>query len=310
MKLFSGTSNPSLTKKVSDLLKIPLSKTEVKNFDNSEVRVRILDDVTDQACVIIQTTSNPTNSSLMELFFYCDGLKRGEAKKIIGVIPYFGYARQNIQHREGEAVSVNVVIRFLETVGFDEICAFDIHDEGTGGIFSIPFHNLSALPSLATSVKDYLTKRKVHKENIVVASPDQGGVERARIFGEAFFGNDNFSLVVVEKKRDLENIHKSHTVDLHGEVLGKTVILVDDIVTSGGTLLNAASLCLKKGAKSVLAVIVHPDFSKKAPKKIQQSALQAFFTTDTINLDPSKKFDKLKVVSIAPLIAGELKELK
>lgn len=308
--LYSGTSSTALSKKVADLLQIPLGKSEIKVFDNSEVRVRTLGNTRDKTAIILQTTSNPTNSSLMELFFMCDALKRGEAKKIIGVIPYFGYARQNIQHRPGEAVSVNVIIKFLETVGFDEIFTFDLHDEATAGVFSIPFKNLTALPTLARSVKSYLQKNKVKTTDVSIASPDQGGVERGRVFGKAFYGTDDFPLVVVEKKRDLEHIHQSHAVDLYGEVSGKTVVLVDDIVTSGGTLLNAAKLCLKKGAREVIAAIVHPDFSEKAPKRMEKSVFSAFFTTDSIDLRPEREFNKLQTVSIAPVIAEELKKQK
>ncbi len=308
--LYGGTSSTLLAKKVAKLLETRLGRSEIKVFDNSEVRVRVLGDLQNKTVAIIQTTSNPTNSSLMELFFTCDALKRGNAKKIVGVIPYFGYARQNIQHRPGEAVSVNLVVRFLETAGFDEVFTFDLHDEATAGVFTIPFKNLSALPLLAESIRNHLGEGKTSKEHVAIASPDQGGVERGRLFGKAFFDDEDFPLVIVEKKRDLNLIHQSKIVDMYGEVKGKTVILVDDIVTSGGTLLNAAKLCLRKGAKNVIAAIVHPDFSEKAPKRIQNSSLSAFFTTDTIDPLPSRRFKKLKVVSIAPLIAEELGRVK
>src|SRR3989344_7580429 len=132
MKLFSGSSNPQLTKKVADILKIPVSLSETITFANSEIRVRILEEVTDEICIVIQSTDNPTDTHLMELFFFADALKRQNAKKIAAMIPYFGYARQDIQHRPGEAVSANVIVRFIEAIGIAEVLTFDIHDEATG----------------------------------------------------------------------------------------------------------------------------------------------------------------------------------
>lgn len=306
IKLFSGTNNQKLSTKVASSLNVPLAKTEVVRFEDSEVRVRVLENVKEEVAVIIQSASAPTDTSFMELFFLCDALKRSEAKKIIGVLPYFGYARQNIQHREGEDVSVNVIIKFLETVGFSEIVAFDLHDEATAGIFSIPFKHLTALPLLAEEVKKYLKA----PDEVLVVSPDQGGVERARIFSLAFFAKKDIPIGIVEKKRDLKKPHESQALELFGDVKNKTVVLVDDIITSGGTLLNAAELCLKNGAKKVLAAVVHHDFSQKAPKRIQESKIEKFFTTDTIELKDNQKFPKLQEISVAPLLVKEIKEIK
>src|SRR3989338_8496062 len=151
MKLFSGSSNPNLSKKVAQLLDIPLAQSELVTFANSEIRVRIIDDVSDEICVVIQSTDNPTDTHLMELFFFCDALKRQNAKKIVAMIPYFGYARQDIQHRPGEVVSANVIVRFIEAIGIAEVLTFDIHDEATGGVFDIPFKNLTTMDMLASS---------------------------------------------------------------------------------------------------------------------------------------------------------------
>lgn len=308
-KLFSGTANPPLSDKVAQLLKLKISKSEVIRFANSEVRVRIEEDVKNQTCVVIQPTSNPTDANLMELFLFCDALRREEAKKVIGFIPYFGYARQDLQHRPGECVSANVVIHFFESIGFYKIYTVDLHDEATAGVFAIPFKNLSALPILAQNVKKYIGAGSSRPDSIAIVSPDQGGIERARQFGEYFFNHPDFSLAVIEKKRNLEQIHKSKALDLYGDVKGKTAILVDDMVISGSTLVPAADLCLKNGAKKVLAAIVHHDFSQKAHHIIQNTPLEKFFTTDSIKLNPEQKFAKLEEVSIAPLIADELKTI-
>ena len=186
MILFSGTSHPKLSKEVAQLLKIKLGKTEIIRFDNSEVRVRILENVENEPVAIIQPTSNPTNHSLMQLFFFCDALKRGGAKDITAIIPYFGYARQNIQHRPGEAVSAHVVIDMLEHLGFSRVVTFDLHDEGLMGVFSVPFVHLTGLTAMAQQIrKDH---NDISKETIAIVSPDQGGIERARTFGKALFG--------------------------------------------------------------------------------------------------------------------------
>ena len=246
LKLFSGTAHPKLTQEVASLLHIPVSKSEVVRFVNSEVRVRIIDSVKNKICVVIQPTSNPTDSNLLELFLFCDCLRRLEAKKVIGFIPYFGYARQDIQHRTGECVSVNVVIRFLEEIGFFKIYTIDLHNLATEGVFSIPFRNISAMQLLAQNIKKYLLKNKIiiNIDNIAIVSPDQGGIERARKFGKYLFNNDSFPLVVIEKKRDLEHVHQSKTLDLYGDVTAKVAILVDDMVISGSTLVPAAEICL------------------------------------------------------------------
>ncbi len=305
MVLFSGTTHPKLSKEVAKLLHLPLGKTEVVRFDNSEARVRILEDVRDKKVAIIQPTSNPTNHSLMQLFFFCDALKREGAKDITAVIPYFGYARQNIQHRPGEAVSAHVVIDLLEHLGFTRIITFDIHDEGLMGVFSVPFTHLSGLSAMA---KQFLIDHPdATPENTAVVSPDQGGIERARAFGDALFGKKTYDLVIVEKKRDQDRIHQSTALDIFGDVKSKNAILVDDIITSGGTIVHAADLCLDRGAKNVYAAITHHDFSIKAPGRIAESRLKAFYTTNTIPLKPSQKFAQLKEVSIASEIAEALR---
>ncbi len=304
MLVFSGTANQMLAEEVVKIVKLRISKAEVIRFNNSEVRVRICESVKDKETAVIQSTSNPADTNLMELFFFCDALKRSGARKVTGIIPYFGYARQNIQHRPGEDVSANVIIRFLETIGFDEIITIDLHDQATEGVFSIPLKALTAVPQLAKAAKQYLASTVAEK--IVVVSPDQGGIERARRFAEEFFGKAT-DIIIIEKKRNLDQIHEIKDLQLYGEVKGKTVILVDDIITSGGTLIQAGELCLAKGAKNVIAAVTHHDLSEKAPDKIQKSVIEKLFTTNTILLRKDQEFPKLVEVSIAPVIAKEFK---
>lgn len=304
MKLFAGSASEGLAKKVAQILRMELSKAEITRFANSEIKVRIKEEIRNETCVVIQSTSNPTDTHLMELFFFCDALKRQEAKKIIAVLPYFGYARQNIQHLPGESVSANVIIRFLETIGFFKVYTIDLHDEATEGVFSIPFKNLTALPLLAMALKkDYQNQLS----NIAVVSPDQGGIERARKFSLYLF-NKEVELTVIEKKRNLEKIHQSQTVNLYGNVKGKIAVIVDDILTSGKTLINAASLCMARGAKKTVAVVVHPDLAINVLPLLENSVLEKIYFTDTINFNKDILSKKFKVVSVAPLIAKELEK--
>jgi len=307
IKLFSGSANPELSLEVSKLLKLPLAKVEITRFGNSETKITIQDDVKNNQCVIIQPTSNPTDSHIMELLLFCDALRREEAKKVIAYIPYFGYAKQDLQHRPGECVSVNVVIRMLESIGFYKVYAIDIHDEATAGAFSIPFKNLSAFPLLAKYLQKYFIDKKVDLNDIVLVSPDQGAVEKVRNFGEVFYRTSKFSVVVIEKKRDLDIVHESIPLDLYGKVDGKVAVIVDDMVVSGSTILPAVNLCLTRGAKNVYAAAVHHDFTCDAPKRLEQSKLKKFFSTNTIALKPEQKFSKLEEISAAHLIAEELR---
>ncbi len=311
LKIFSGTSNPELSKKVAEKAETSLAKVEVTRFKNSEVRVRVEEDVQHDTCVIVQSTSNPTDTNLTELYLMCDALRREEARRVIGVLPYFGYARQDIQHRPGECVSANVVIRFMEAIGFHKIYTVNLHDEATEGVFSIPFKNLSALPLLAKEIKQYLSSqgKGVTTEEVAIVSPDQGGIERARKFGETFFETEKFELAVTEKKRNLDQIHESRALDLYGDVKGKVAIIVDDVATSGSTLINAAEFCKQNGATAVIAAIVHRDFAPDTAERIQNSMIEVFFTTDTIALKKEYEFAKMKTVSVASLIADELKNL-
>jgi ribose-phosphate pyrophosphokinase len=310
LKLFSGTANPKLSEEVSKLLGVPLSKAEVTRFGNSEVKVTIQEEVVNDVCIVIQPTSHPTDSHFMELCFFCDALKRQEARRVIAVVPYFGYAKQNIQHRDGECVSVNVVIRMLESIGFHKVYTFDLHDEATAGVFTIPFRNMTAFDLLATNLATFCESQGIKKEDVALVSPDQGAVEKVRKFGTVFYGSPNFSEVVIEKQRDQNVAHKAAPLDLYGNVQGKVAVIVDDMIVSGSTVVPAVDLCLERGASKVLVVAVHPDFTKDAPERLQSTRFEKLFTTNTIALEDDQRFDKLQVVSIASLIAEELQRFK
>lgn len=308
MKLFSGTAHPVLAEELSKLLQLPLAKAEVIRFGNSEVKVTIQEDVQGEDCIIVQPTANPTDTNLMELLLFCDALKREEAKKITAIIPYFGYARQNAQHRTGESISMQVVIKMLQAVEVDEIFVCTLHEEASAGMFPMSFHNLNGLNALVKPVADFIHADA--SSNIVAVTPDQEGVERARIFADelqALTGVTGINVAVTEKRRDLNNAHHSEALDLHGEVKDATCIIVDDIITSGGTVINSAKLCLERGAKQVICAITHSDFAPDSPEKLQNSPIAKFFTTNTISLKEEHIFPKLEVISVASLIAEKMK---
>ena len=260
-----------------------------------------------EICVVIQPTANPTDTNLMELLFFCDALRRAESRKVIGVLPYFGYGRQDVAHSQGECVSVNVVIRFLETIGFAKIYTVNLHNKATEGAFTIPFKNISAFNTLALGTKKLFPN--LTQDNAIVVAPDHGGIRGAREFGEAFFGTEQIQVATCEKKRDYNKIHKSSVLDLHGDVAGKTAILVDDVVSSGGTLMKASELCKARGATRVLAVCVHHDFSPGVASAFQNSSIEMVISSNSIDLPEKDVFPKLHEVSLAGLIADEIRYL-
>ena len=310
LKLFSGSANLHLSKEVAKLLNTPLAEAEIVRFGNSEVKVTVQEDVQDDYCVIIQATSNPTDTHIMEMALFCDALRRQEAQKVMGIIPYFGYAKQDIQHRPGECVSVNVVIKLFETIGFNKLITLDLHDEGSAGIFTIPFKNASAFPLLAHKIADFFKNKKINLNKVALVSPDQGAVEKVRKFGIEFYGTEKFNEVVIEKKRDQNVMHKAEPYDLYGDIKGKIAIIVDDMVVSGSTMIPAINLCLARGATEVYAAAVHHDFTEGAAERLQNSKLIKFFTTNTIAFKPGDEFAKMIEYSVAPVIAEELQTLK
>lgn len=303
--VFGGTSSPHLSGQFALLNGWTLGKSKVTRFANSEIKVAIEQDVHDIDCYVVMSTSNPTDTHIIELAFTIDALRRSGAGEITCVVPYFGYARQNIQHLPGECVSAHVIINLLESLKVNKVIVVELHDEGTAGVFSIPFTSLSALPYLANFVYDDLKLSEALESTYAVASPDQGGIERARKFADVFYKSlKGFELITVEKKRNLANIHDSKAVELYGNVQGKDVILVDDIATSGGTIMHAADLCIEKGATAVYAVVVHPDFGIGIPAKIQASKLSTFYTTNSIEktIEDLTKYPKIKVVNVSSIL--------
>lgn len=296
--IFAGNSNPDFAKKIVTELRMELGKVEIIRFADSECRVRVEEEVEGKTVFIIQSLSNPVDENLMEFLLMGDAVKRGEPRKLIAVIPYHGYARQDRIHRPGECLSAQVVAKLIETVGFDKLITVELHNEAILGFFKIPVVHVYGLNIFQKLVKDL-------KEDVVIITPDAGALKRAQKFAESL----DLPLALIEKKRDLDNPHKLLSMRVVGDVANKTAIIVDDVIVTGGTLMNAAYLLKDKGAKKVVAAATHADFVGGADKILQESPIDAIWVTDTVSIPPVKTFAKLNVSSISQLISSEIKKM-
>lgn len=270
-----------------------MSKLEIHVFPDGEKRVRILDKVVGEDCVVVQPTSMPADENYMELFFIIDALKRSGAGKITAVIPYLGYQRQDHIFRDGEAVSLEVVVETLQSTGVSKIITFDLHSIKIPELFKIQLIHLSALPLFAQNLQ---------KDDSILVSPDMGGIRRIK---EVSGMKGGMPFAVVDKDRDLAT-GEVEAVDLEGNVKGKTAIIIDDMISTGKTIVEASKLLIEKGAKKVLVFATHPVFSEDASKVLQNSPVEKVIVCDTIDIPPEKKFKKLEVISVARLIAKNL----
>lgn len=300
MKVFSGSSNKPLAEKIAKELKNgKLSPLEIHIFPDGEKRVRVLEKVVDKECVIVQPTSTPTDQNYMELFFIVDAIRRSGAKAVTAVIPYLGYQRQDHIFRDGEAVSLEVVIRTLEAVGMDKLILLDLHSIRIPELFHIPVCHLSALPLFAEKIK----KNGWTNSNTGLVSPDMGGVRRIKLLSEMLSGMPYAAIV---KNRNLATGETSAD-EIEGK-LKKRALIVDDMISSGSTIITAVNLLLQKGVEEIYVFATHPVFSDAAPEVLQKSVAQKVFVTDTIEVLKKKQFPKLEILSIAKMIANELKK--
>jgi ribose-phosphate pyrophosphokinase len=296
MKLFSGSSHKALTESIGQVLGTSVSPIEMFIFPDGERRIRILEPVVDEECVIVQPTSSPADMNYMELFFIANALKRGGAKSITAVVPYLGYQRQDHLFREGEAVSLEVIINTLESVGIDRVVTVDLHSVRIEQAFSLELFHVSALYLFSQLITD-----KGWTSDTVLVSPDKGGARRVKLLSESL---DNLPYAVVEKTRDLAT-GAIATLSIEGPI-AKRAIIVDDMISSGATVMKAAELLKQKGVEEVVVFATHGIFASGASRDIQASAVDTVFVTDTVLLPEVKKFDKLEILSVAALLAGEL----
>ena len=292
MKIVSGNSNRPLAEAISAYLGLPLVKATVKRFNDMEVFVEIQENVRGQDMFIIQSTSFPTNDHLMELLIIIDALRRASAKRITAVIPYFGYARQDRKPGPRTPISAKLVANIITHAGADKVLTMDLHAGQIQGFFDIPTDNLFAGPVFVRDIKQHN-----NLSNTIVVSPDVGGVVRARALAKRL----DVPLAIVDKRR--ERAGESEVMNVIGDVAGKSCILVDDIIDSGGTLVNAADALLAKGAKDVSAYITHGVLSGGAVARITGSKLKTLVITDSILPTEAVRIAKnIRVIPIAPLI--------
>jgi ribose-phosphate pyrophosphokinase len=292
MKLVAGNSNRPLAEAISAYLSIPLARAQVKRFADMEVFVEIQENVRGEDVFIIQSTSYPTNDHLMELLIITDALRRASARRITAVIPYFGYARQDRKPASRSPISAKLVANIITHAGVDRVLTLDLHAGQIQGFFDIPTDNLFAAPTLARDIKEHLDGG-----NRMVVSPDVGGVVRARALAKRI----DAQLAIVDKRRDRPG--ESEVMNIIGDVSGRSCILVDDIVDSGGTLVNAADALLAKGAKEVYAYITHGVLSGGAVARIASSRLKELVITDSIlPTEAVKAAHNIRVISIASLM--------
>ena len=299
MKLLAGNSNKALAEAIALYLKLPFTKAQVRRFADMEVFVEVLENVRGEDMFVIQSTSFPTNDNLMELLIVIDALKRASAKRITAVIPYFGYARQDRKAGPRTPISAKLVANLITEAGADRVLTVDLHAGQIQGFFDIPTDNLFAMPVMVKDIQDYLGAK-----DLMVVSPDVGGVVRARALAKRL-GAD---LAIVDKRR--ERAGESEVMNIIGDVAGRSCILIDDIVDSGGTICNAAEALIAEGAKDVCAYATHGVLSGGAVARVQGSKLKSMVVTDSIAAtNEIAKCPKIRRISIAPLIGEAMRRI-
>jgi ribose-phosphate pyrophosphokinase len=294
-KLFTGSAHPEFAKGICDSLSINLSKAKVGKFSNGEINVKIEESVRGKDVFIIQPTGAPANDTLMELLIMVDAMRRGSAHTITAVVPLFGYARQDRKAEPRVPITAKLVANLLEKAGVDRVITLDLHAGQIQGFFDIPVDNLYG----SILFEDYVKNKKL--ANPVVASPDIGGVARARHFA----GKLNLDMIIVDKRREKAN--ESEVMNIIGDVKGKDVILIDDMIDTAGTVVKAAKILKERGATSVMACATHPVLSGPAYDRIENGELDELVVSDSIPLD--KTSSKIKVLTSAPLFAEVIKRI-
>ena len=291
--IMTGNANPELAKKIAAHIGVPLCDAYVGHFNNGETQVMISESIRGKDIFIIQPTSQPVNDNLMELLIMTDACKRASANSITAVVPYYAYARQDRKTRGREPISAKLVANLMETAGVTRVVTVDLHAGQIQGFFDIPVDHLGAVPVLGT----YLTKCEL--ENVVVVSPDLGGVTRARALADRMHA----PIAIIEKRRPQPGV--AEVMNLIGDVEGKTAILIDDIVDTAGSLCEGAKALANLGAKEVYAACSHAILTDPAIERINASVLKQLIVTDTIPLG-DKKSDKIVVLSMADAIGDVL----
>ena len=299
MKILSGTSNLKLSKSIAKNLKLKLINTNIRRFADGEIYIEINENIRGNSVFVIQSTSHPANDNIMELLLVIDALKRSSAKTITAVIPYFGYARQDRKVAPRTSISAKVMANLITNAGATRVVTVDLHAGQIQGFFDMPVDNLFTTPLFARYIK-----KKLKNKNLICVSPDVGGVQRTRGLATKIKAD----LAIIDKRRPKPG--KSQVMNIIGNVKGKTCIIVDDIIDSGGTIINAVDALKKNGATDVYVFITHAVLSGDAANKIKKSKIKKLIITDSIdNSHKIKNNNKIEVLSIASLMSEAIKRI-
>jgi ribose-phosphate pyrophosphokinase len=297
LRIFTGNSNIELVRKITEQLGTPLGKSEVRTFSDGEINVEIDESVRGMDVFVVQSICNPVNNNLMELLILIDALKRASAERITAVLPYYGYGRQDRKVVPRAPISAKLVADLITAAGASRILTVDLHAGQIQGFFNIPVDHLFAAPVLL----EYLRHLE---DDMVIVSPDAGGVERARAYAKRL----NTSLAIIDKRRDSPNV--AQVMNIIGDVSGRTAILIDDMVDTGGSLARAAYALTEKGAKKVYACCTHPVLSGQAVRVLSEAPIEEIIVTDTIPLsEEAKRGSKIRVLSLAGILADAIRRI-
>jgi ribose-phosphate pyrophosphokinase len=297
LRIFTGNAHPALGESICKALGVPLGRAHLARFSDGEVWFQIKDNVRGADVFVVQPTAPPVNENLMELLVMLDAFKRSSASRLTAVIPYYGYARQDRKDKPRVPISAKLVADLLSAAGTDRVLTMDLHAAQIQAFFDVPVDHLFAAPV----IMDHVSKLKL--PDLTVVSPDAGGVERARAYAKRL----DAALAIVDKRRDQPNVAEVHNVI--GDVEGRTALIVDDIVDTGGTLTKVAEAIKEAGAREVLASCTHAVLSGNAIERIAMSSLSKLLVTDSIPLAPEKRIDKIVQLSIADLMAKAIKNI-
>lgn len=297
LKLIAGSANRQLSQKISSYLNEPLVDTEISRFSDGEVSVQIKENIRGSDVFLICSLSRPVNENIMEMLVTMDAIKRSSANSLTVVLPYYAYARQDRKVKSRVPISAKLMADLLTVSGADRIVAMDLHAGQIQGFFDIPVDHLYASPVIANYI------RELNKEDIVIVSPDAGGVERARDLGKKL----GCSLAIVDKRRPKPNV--SEVLHIIGDVEGKTAVLVDDLIDTAGTIVNASIALKEKGAREIYACCTHPVLSGPALERIENSPIQELVVTDTLVWNDQKDCKKVKTLSVANLIGEAIRRI-
>ncbi|KRU26263.1 ribose-phosphate diphosphokinase [Clostridium sporogenes] len=300
IKIFSGNSHPKLAQDIASILDTTVGDSQVGTFSDGEISVNINETVRGRDLFIVQSTNEPVNDNLMELLIMIDAFKRASAGRITAVVPYYGYARQDRKAKARDPITAKLVADLLTAAGADRVLTMDLHASQIQGYFNIPLDHLLGSPILA---KYFVQKGFADRDDIVVVSPDLGSVTRARKFADKL----QCPIAIIDKRRPKANV--SEVMNIIGDIKGKTVILVDDMIDTAGTITNGANALIEMGAKEVYACCTHAVLSGPAIERIEKSVIKELVMLNTIDLPEEKNLDKFKVLSVAPVFAEAIKRI-